>query len=119
MATMREVIDGADREYRNGIDRERKRSWLCDLDRTIRDTVIGTHEGEWMLRPYTQEDEDRELICDDRQVYVKYLIAQIDLANAEIERYNNNAAVFERALDNWVKAYHRWHMPRMTRMRVF
>lgn len=44
-------------------------------------------------------------------LYDLYIYAQTDLYNREIMNYNNSAALFNTALDEWRRAYHREHQP--------
>lgn len=44
-------------------------------------------------------------------LYDLYLYAQVDLYNREIMNYNNSAALFDTAMDEWRRAWHREHQP--------
>lgn len=44
-------------------------------------------------------------------LYDLYLWSKADFVNREPENYNNSAAAYNSALDEWKKAYNRTHMP--------
>ena len=60
---------------------------------TPRDTVLLVPE------PYTN-------------VYIYWLLSQIDLGNAEINKYNNDSAMFKAAWNEYSDHYTAEHMPR-------
>lgn len=59
------------------------------------------------------EDGDLPLLVPHPydELYGLYLFSQLDLYNREIQNYNNSAAVFNAALDEWRQSYHRTHTP--------
>lgn len=113
-----EAIDICDRQKPNGYTREDKIHWLSKLDQTIFDEVISRHEGGITeFRGYGEDtDDDTELLAEDAyaDMYVKWLFAQIDFANAEMARYNNSVVMFNTLFDSYAAAYTRRHMPRQT-----
>lgn len=113
-----EAIDLCDRQKPNGYSREDKIHWLSKLDGMIFENVISRHEGGIeRFDGYTPETDDgTELLGDDMyaDMYVKWLFAQIDFANAEIQRYNNSVGMFNALYDNFTRAYTRTHMPKQT-----
>ena len=114
--TIREAIDICDRQKPNGYTQADKIHWLSQLDRTAYDEVIARHEGAPdEFKGYTEDtDEETRLLADDTHadMYVKWLFAQIDFANAEFGRYNNSMAMFNSLYDSWAKSYARSHMPK-------
>jgi len=59
------------------------------------------------------EDGDKPLLVKAPydNVYDMYLMAMIDLHRHEIANYNNSMALYNTALDEWKKQYHRTHEP--------
>lgn len=116
--TMDQAIDICDRQKPNGYTREDKIHWLGKLDQMIFDEVISRHEGGIESFSGYSEDTDgeTELLATDAyaDMYVKWLFAQIDFANAEIARYNNSMAMFNSLYEAYAKSYTREHMPRQT-----
>lgn len=113
-----EAIEICDRQKPNGYSREDKIHWLSKLDGMIWERVISQHEGgPEKFEGYTPDTDDgTELLADDMyaDMYVKWLFAQIDFANAEIPRYNNSVSMFNAIFGEYSKAYTRQHMPRQT-----
>ena len=113
-----EAIETCDRQKPNGYSREDKIHWLSKLDGMIFENIISRHEGgPETFGGYTPETDDgTELLAEDMfaDMYVKWLFAQIDFANAEMQRYNNSVAMFNSLLNDYAKAYTRKHMPRQT-----
>ena len=111
-----EAIDLCDRQKPNGYSREDKIHWLSKLDGMIWENVISRHEGGAdRFDGYAPDTDDgTELLADDMyaDLYVKWLFAQIDFANAEMARYNNSVGMFNALYDNYVRAYTRKHMPK-------
>jgi len=60
-----------------------------------------------------QDDGDKPLLVTAPydNVYDMYLMAMIDLHRHEIANYNNSMALYNAALDEWKKQYHRTHEP--------
>lgn len=114
--TINWAIDICDRQKPNGYTREDKIHWLGKLDQMLFDEVISRHEGAPdHFEKYTDDaDGETELLADDAyaDMYVKWLFAQIDFANAEIQRYNNSIAMYNALYEGWCKSYTRKHMPR-------
>lgn len=95
---------------------EDKVRWLSVLDGKTYIEVIKTHEGgedvEW--EAYTPVDMDAELIIPapyDYEVYINWLMAQIDMANAEVGKYNQSITLYNTAFMQWQQFYNRTHMP--------
>ena len=113
---LEQAIDICDRQKPNAYTREDKIHWLGKLDQMLYDEVISRHEGgpeEFV--PYPEDaDGETELLADDAyaDMYVKWLFAQIDFANAETQRYNNSMAMFNALYEGFAKSYTRRRMPR-------
>lgn len=114
--TIDQAIDICDRQKPNGYTREDKVHWLCKLDQMIFDEIIDRHEdGPESFEGYSEDsDGDTELLADNAyaDLYVKWLFAQIDFANAETVRYNNSVSMFNTLYESYAKSYTRKHMPK-------
>ncbi len=110
-----EAIAICDRQKPNGYEYSDKVHWLDMLDRRIFREIIIRHEGgAQSFGGYAPDvDGDQELLAEDAyaDMYVKWLMAQIDFANAEMQRYNNSAAMFNSLYEEFSAAYTREHMP--------
>lgn len=98
--TINEVLDEVDRIAKNNsIDRNQKIKWLDRLDRSIFNDLLQYKEDNIEeFDGYTDEiDEDTELlVCKPYdELYVYYILAQINLVQQEVKYYNNNIAVYE------------------------
>ena len=90
--TISQAIELCDQQKPNAYTDEDKIHWLSKLDGMIFDEVISRHEGApEAFNGYTAADYSTELLADDAysDMYVKWLFAQVDFANAEIARYKD------------------------------
>lgn len=64
-------------------------------------------------RFFPEEGDEPELLVPAPYdgLYDLYLWSKIDFVNREMENYNNSAAAYNAALDEWKKAYNRTHIP--------
>ena len=85
-------------------------AWVNDVERDV----------SMFLRPFegiiTEESEKHDALTDEvmleePDIYVEYLISRICLANEEYDRYNNHAALFEARYTEWKDRYLRAHEP--------
>lgn len=112
-----------------------KLSWLTELDQIIYDEVIKRHVQEppkdlfgyseylfydedgklkWKPAPeYTEDNSGDDLIAEapDDMIYVYWLMAKIDLYSQELNKYNNDMAIFDNAYQRYKNRYHRDHKP--------
>ena len=122
--TIQEAITQTDDLKPNYYSDEQKIRWLSRLDKQIRLEIIDTHEGapEEAFSGYTAEtDTDTVLLVPEPydEVYIHWLQTQIDLNNAEYEKFNNSNMLFAAAYSSYANAYNRSHMPKETRVRYF
>lgn len=98
----------------NSSSDEIKIIWLSELDGMIYNDVILKHKGnEGVVKPvYTAENTLAELIAEPPYdvLYVYYLMAQIDLAASEINKYNASVQLYNSALTNYKNHYRRNHL---------
>ena len=115
--TIQEVIDRVDTLAPNQYSDEQKMAWLSDFDGRVFHEVIMTHRpGHGIMYPFdTYTDDDTELIIQPpyaADIYVNYLLSRIAEANAEIQKYNLYAALFNTEYQNWTAWFNRTHEPR-------
>lgn len=120
--TIIEAINAADKRKPNTLSKSEKIRLLSYLDGKIKLEIIDTHEGGKAFQPYTEDTPmNTELLVpfpwDD--LYIKYLICEIDLHAGDIERYNNGVAVYNEAYEAFTAWYNRTHMPRSPRVSYF
>ena len=85
-------------------------AWVNDVERDI---SMFFREFEGII---TEESEKHDALTDEvmleePDIYVEYLISRICLANEEYERYNNHAAIFQARYSEWKDRYIRAHQP--------
>ena len=111
--TIRDIIESADDSRNNTIGTQRKIEWLSQLDEHIYGDIILAHEDHEdygdVAFPYT--DDTQVLIAPDRfkEMYETYLMAKIDLQQAENALYSNDSTIHNSAyadFENWYNANH-------------
>lgn len=114
--TVLEAIALTDELKPNVYSREVKIGWLSKLDGMIHRNILKTHCIPAKPFPGYGPDTDPATVllapAPYDTVYLRWLEAQIDLAEGELDRYNSSITVFSdeyRAFENDV---HRNHRPR-------
>lgn len=90
--------------------------WLNDVESQIKAEIIDTHKNseEIDFNGYDENtDHNTELIAKApySDLYVKYLMSQIDFTNGEFDRYNNSALMFNVAYQSFANNYNKNNMP--------
>lgn len=119
-----EAITKIDTLKPNSYTQDEKIKWLSTLDGMIKSEIIDTHEGGegTQFNGYESDTSlDTVLLvpspyCD---VYIRYLEAQIDYANAEYGKYNNSMAMYNSAYSSFERYYNRTHMPKGKKFKFF
>jgi hypothetical protein len=113
-----EIITGVNELSPNQYDNELKLRWLRDLDGKIfRELIEGRGDGETEARFTAADyaDTDVELLIGEpyaRDVYLNYLRSKIAEADAEAERYNFYASVFNAEYQQFAAHYNSKTPPR-------
>lgn len=115
--TIIEAINKTDALKSNTYTQDEKVAWLNNLEWRIKQEVIDTHEGgEDVI--FTGYDGDinvttTELIAKapHDEVYLRWMQAQIDYYNGEINKYNLSITMFNAAYEGFCNYYNRTHMP--------
>lgn len=122
--TILEAISRTDAVKHNTFTQSEKIEWLSRLDYRVKHQIIDTHEGgdQVVFDGYNdQTDLNTKLLIqapfDD--CYLRWLEAQIDYHNGEIERYNNSNAMYQAAYNGYANDYNRNHMPKGRNIRYF
>lgn len=114
--TIIEAINKTDALKSNTYTQDEKIAWLNNLEWRIKQEVIDTHEGGENVT-FTGYDGDTDvttkLIAEapHDEVYLRWLQAQIDYYNGEINKYNLSITMFNTAYDGFRNYYNRTHMP--------
>ena len=114
---IQEALDMADAMKPNMMEREVKIRFLQELDGMIHDEIVMRHEhtAEEETAPAYDSDTpgDTQLIIPAPydMFYIYWLMSKIDLLNMEMDKYNNDRALFESQYEQMSDWYTRTHMP--------
>lgn len=122
--TIQEAIQRTDELKPNAYTQEEKILWLSKLEWMIVRNIIRYHNGDQMdsFSGYNVDtDLDTVLIAPEPfdAMYLRWLEAQIDLANAEYGRYNASIALFTTEYNAYNEFYTSENMPKSKGAFVF
>ena len=114
--TILEAITRADQIRPNELEPAVKLRWLSTLDGQIYTELLAAHaDGPERFGGYDGETElqSTELLVPGPydELYLRYLLMRIDLEHGELERYNNEAAGFNRLWQSFAAQYCKRHQP--------
>ncbi|MBR5571115.1 MAG: hypothetical protein IKV99_00535, partial [Oscillospiraceae bacterium] len=114
--TIHDAITRTDTLKFNTYELADKINWLSKLDWMLKRLIIDTHEGgeEIAFSGYDADtDTSTELLAPAPydEMYLRWLEAQIDLANGEIDKYNASIMLFNTEYEAYENYYNRNHMP--------
>ena len=121
--TIQGALDFADRMKPNSMTKEEKLFFLNEIEGKVHVEIImkHVHTQAEEQRPVIDNDTDpaSELLVPDAyaKLYGFYLMAQIDLQNQEIDKYNNDIALFNTAWEDFSDHWTEGHMPLTARDR--
>ena len=111
---VQEAIDRADALAPNQYSAAQKLRWLSDLDGKILLELSGVREGRHAapgaFEGYT-EGEEELLVPAPFAVYENYLLSRVAQGNAEIQKYNLYAALFNTAYQQFASWFLRSRRP--------
>lgn len=114
---IQEALDLADGMKPNMMTRQTKIGFLQEIDQKIYHEILLTHEHEAEEEVLPEYDEDTddgtELLVPDpySSLYPFWLMSRIDLLNQELDKYNNDRALFENAYNEMHDWWNRTKMP--------
>lgn len=115
--TLADLIAYVDQIRPNAFDKDVMTGWVSEIEHKVYDQIINKAVGNTAEDPtpyiYDLNDE-AELLVDDahKDVYVTYLLAQMDFANMELDRYNADTAMHQAAWHDYAAEYRRNHFPK-------
>lgn len=115
--TIIEAINQIDNLKFNTFTQDQKVGWLSRLDNMVKTQIIDTHEGGEGVT-FTGYNDDTDLHtkllipAPFDEVYLRWMEAQIDYNNGEIDKYNISITMFNTEYEAFATWYHRSHMPR-------
>lgn len=114
--TVGKILEKVDTLKPNQFENSDKVQWIIDLESTIHEELMKTHEG-WDGKDFDGQafkNEAKQVTAqppyDD--IYVYYLSTQIDLYNRELNGYAQTAGLFNAAWTNYKTWYVKTHMPK-------
>lgn len=114
--TIGEAIARVDTLRRNTYGEAEKIRWLSQLDQRVWRRIIDTHEASEAVS-FTGYDETTDqgtvllVPAPYDEMYLHYLIAQIEYFDQQENRYNNANSLFESVWYDYACWYNRTHMP--------
>ncbi len=112
--TPEKAMEMADELRPNDIGEEMKRQWLTDIENECVE-YLNRHEGN-SVQPWvcTEAEDGTELILSEpyEMAYVYKLMAEIDRAVGEYDRYNNDAQICNGYMEEWKAWFRRGHKPK-------
>ena len=114
--TIMEAINTVDGLKHNTYSYCEKVQWLSRLEFIIKRQIIDTHEGGERVS-FTGYNADTDLHTQllipaaFDEVYLRWMEAQIDYSNGEIDKYNISITMFNTEFEAFATWYHRNHMP--------
>ena len=113
--TIEQAITRAKRLKPNTFSDGEMVEWLSHCDRVLVKNILETHPGAETaaFHGYTEADRDKELIAPPPYdaVYPYWIMARVDLANAEYDQYNASITLFNGEYQAFEAWYHRNHTP--------
>ena len=115
--TLAEIIAYVDQIRPNAYDKDMKTGWVNEIEHKVYDQVVNKAVGNTTTDPtpyFYDLNAETVLLVEDphKDVYVTYLLAQMDYANMELERFNADSAMHQAAWDGYAAEYRRNHLPR-------
>ena len=117
-----ELIVKLDKLKANDIAVDIKRTWLTNVFWQVVTEIIDKAEDAKPHSEYKMTsllgskvvDMDTDLLVEEPydELYVYYLMAQIDLAYDETDKYNKHMMLFNSAFQTFAKHYRRNHKPK-------
>ena len=121
--TLAELIAHVDQIRPNAFDKDQKTGWINEIEHKIYEQVLNKAVGNTTTdpTPYSYDlNAETALLVDDvhKDVYATYILAQMDYANMEIDRYNADAAMHQAAWQTFAAEYRRNHLPKTHELTV-
>ena len=114
--TINEAINRIDETKFNTFSQDQKVGWLNRLDNMVKTQIIDTHEGGHSVT-FSGYDRDTDLHTEllvaapFDELYLRWLEAQIDYHNGEIDKYNISITMFNTEYESFENWYRRNHRP--------
>lgn len=115
--TIQQVLDHVDEMKPNSMSDKLKIAWLNEIEGLLHQEILMKHEHteEEAIAPHYDDNTDRgtELIVPTvyAELYTYWIMSKIDMQNMEIDKYNNDRAMFNSSYETFSDYWTREHMP--------
>ena len=110
--TFIDAVTAADALMPNNFMQMQKRKWIYTLESKIRYFMSMYGETDYD-DSFTKDDNPKQLLgFEGSDIYVYYLLSMMDMANSDINMFNNHTAMFNSIMTDWQKKYRREHIPK-------
>lgn len=122
--TIQDVLSRVDELKPSNFSEEQKVRWLSNLDLMLYEEVVRWHKDAQSIAhgPYDPDaDLDTALMVPDpySDVYILWLIAQIDCYNGDLYRYQNSMIAYNSALSAYADWFNRENTPCAPKLKVY
>ena len=120
--TVNQALDAVDALQPNTFSRAEKLAWLSRVEALVKTQILDTCQAAPAFSGYGPDTPgETELLAAAPwdELYLRYLQAQMDLANGEVARYENSGALYNRLFAACRNHYNRTHVPKSTGWQFF
>lgn len=114
MPTINEMLEKIDQICPNSYAPEVKAKWIIDINTKLYQETVSHYQSdeEYIFPSKYPADGKVPLLAETpyEELYVMYVIAQMDFYNREGANFNNSAAMFNSILSDWKKWFHKTHV---------
>lgn len=94
-------------------------AWLSTVEGRVYAELIQTHANDDLIvfAGYTAETPDSTLLIAPEpydELYLYYLMMQVDLHNMELDKYNNSLTLYKEAWNAFARFWNRTYLPVQT-----
>lgn len=109
---LKEVIDQADSLKPNAFSNQQKTVWVNDVEGKVQMEILLFAPVEAVRYSYEENQETQLLVAAPYDnLYISYLLAMIDFANGEYDRYNNTVELFNAQFRSYMRWFAQWYRP--------
>lgn len=114
--TVNEIIKKAEAKQVLNIAVDSIIDYINEIDEMIFEDIISTHEMPEGERPaeYIRHTGINDSVTAPKRfcdMYVYYILSQVDIVNSDTKRYENDTALYQQCLNEYSAYYNRTHMP--------
>lgn len=115
-----EVIDRVDAIKPNAFDNDAKTMWINECEGMVQTEVFLLATEEIITYTYA-DDESAELLVrpPHDKLYISYLMAMIDFANGEYNKYQNTMQLFNAQFSEFMRWFAQNYRPADTHAEVY